>query len=316
LNTRLTFSRAGYLRRIAMSYKIKLFVIVEGKEHDRYFLDRLCRSSNHIGEEEYEIALIGQISDRRGVGSGGKAAVLAFYDYCRRAHKLVQQNSGGRRSVGFFVDRDTQQATGGKRRSPHVIYTTSADVEAQIFANSNEIEAIAACASLDIVTARNLVSHIGDWRRDLADCWRPWIEECYVAEAVRARCWVGFGHASSRIHTGAKCRSLDAAALANARKSVADSSILGKAEYLSRRNKVLLKLDLIYSTGRQSTLLKGKWLPSHITFAVEDYFQSIGWQDGWNKNSFKASVTRCYLANLDTSTQDMINLRRALEALV
>lgn len=316
MNTRLAFSRAGYLRRIAMSYKTKLFVVVEGKEHDRYFVDRLCRSSTQIGRENYEISVVNQINHGNGVNTGGKAAVLALYDYCRRAHKLVQQNSGGRRSICFLVDRDTQHLTGGKRRSPHVVYTILADTEAHIFANSNEVEAIATAASLDLATAQDVVKNIGDWRRDLADAWRPWIEECYVAEAVRARCWVGFGQASSRIHTGRKCRSLDGVALENARKAIVDSSLITGVQFTAQRQKIMLKLDRIYSAGLQSTLLKGKWLPAHIAIAVEEYFQNIGWSDGWNKNSFKASITRCYLAHLDTSAQELSQLRKSLEALV
>jgi hypothetical protein len=295
-----------------MSYKTALFVIVEGKQHDRYFVDKICRSSTKVAAEGYEIIQADQIRRGRGVTSGGKTAVLAFYDYCRRVHKLIQENSGGRRSICFFVDRDTQEITGGRRRSPHVIYTVLADTEAHIFANSDEAEAIANAASLDLATAHDVVKSIGDWQRDLADVWRPWIEECYVAAAVNASCWVGFGH-ESRIHTGSRLRTLNANALANARQAIQSSSRMTGAEFLERRRLILLRIERIYQSGRQSTLLKGKWLPRNITFAVDHYFRSIGWPDGWNNNSFNASVARCYLAHLDTSAAEIVHLRNRLE---
>ena len=202
------------------------------------------------------------------------------------------------------------------RRSAHVIYTILADVEAQIFADADQAEAIASAASLDVVTAQVVVNDLGHWRRDLADSWRPWIEECCVAEAVRARCWVGFGALASRVHTGRRHRTLDGAALAAARMVVAATSLFTGAEYTARRNKVMLKLDRVYSAGRQASLLKGKWLPAQLTFAVSDYFDRNGWHDGWNRTSFKESVTRCYMANLNMSARDLVAIRTSLEALI
>lgn len=316
MNGRLAFTAAAFARRVEMSYQKRIFIVVEGKEHDRYFVDKLCRSSDHIGQGRYEICLASQINRRGATSAGGKESVLSLHDYYRRSHKLVQKNSAGPRSICFFVDRDAQQITGGMRRSPHIIYTLLADVEAHIFADANEVEAIAAAASLDLPLAEEVVNYIGDWRQDLADSWRPWIEECYVAQAVRARCWVGFGQAASRIHTGPNFRSLDNSLLQQARISIERCSPLSGTAFSARRNKVIQKIARVYSSGKQSSLLKGKWLPSHITLAVEGYFNASVWPDGWNSNSFKESVTRCYLANLDTASGNPIRLRKALEALV
>jgi hypothetical protein len=150
------------LRRISISYQASLFIIVEGKVHDPYFIDKLCQNSEAIKKSGFEIRLIGQIASDGGTYAGGKHAVLDFFEHCKIAGKLVQRNKGGYRSIAFVVDRDTQQITGGMRRSPHVIYTFYADVEAHIFAESNEAEALAAAASLDSTSAADLLRSLGD----------------------------------------------------------------------------------------------------------------------------------------------------------
>jgi hypothetical protein len=310
------FSRAGYLRRISMSYRASIFIIVEGIDHDRYLVDKICRSSELVEQRGYEIRNVKQIRQAHDVASGGKAAVLSLYDYCRRSKKLTQRNSNGLRSICFFVDRDSQQITGGMRRSPHVIYTKLADAEAHIFSDSDEAEALATAASLDRQTAEELARSIGDWKRELADSWRPWIEECYVAEAVRSRCWVGFGSATSRVHTGGGARTLDTTALAAARQAVKDSALIAGSSYDAARNRVLHKIAKIYESDNQVSLLKGKWLPIQIANCVSGYFEKLGTPDGWNKGSFKTSALYCYLAHLDTSAINIRQLRGKIEFLI
>jgi hypothetical protein len=310
------FSRIGYMHRISMSYSTAIFVIVEGIQNDRYLVDRICRSSKSISEAGYEIRYIKQIRQAHAVASGGKSAVLSFYDYCRQAKKLIQRNSGGPRAICFFVDRDGQQITGGMRRSPHVVYTKLADSEAHIFSDSDEIEALATAASLDRRTTEDLIGYLGDWKVALADSWRPWIEECYVAEAVRSRSWVGFGPASSLVHDGANARILNVEALAAARKAVRDTALIAGPKFEAERNKILRRIGVIYESGDQSSLLKGKWLPTQLTYCVRDYFDSIGSSDGWNKASFNTSVTYCYLAHLDISRPNIQRLRGSLELLI
>lgn len=310
------FSRAGYLQRISMSYNAALFVIVEGIDHDRYLVDKICRSSKLIRDNGYEIRHVMQIRQARDVASGGKSAALSLYDYCRRVNRLTQRNSKGSRSICFFVDRDGQQITGGMRRSPHVVYTKLADSEAHIFSNSDETEALAAAASLDRQTVEDLVRHIGDWKRDLATSWRPWIEECYVAEAVRSRCGVGFGPATSQVHTGTTSRTLDPAALAAARKAVKDTALITGSKYDAIRTKILGKIAKVYALGNQASLLKGKWLPAQLMYCVASYFDTLDLRDSWNKSSFRTSVIYCYLSYLDTSTTNIRELRGALESLL
>lgn len=317
MDRRLTHSRAGLLRRIAMSHDTALFVFVEGKVSDSVLVDALCQASPSICSAGYEVRIISQVESATGAFAGGKGALLSFFEYCRAAGKLVQHNRGGQRAVAFVVDRDGQHITGGKKRSKHLTYTRLADAEAHFFANADEPRALALAGSLDHASARLLSSSLGDWRRELADAWREWIELCYVADAVNASCWVGFGHDRSLVHRGTVAAKLDATKCAEAHSAVSTTSPLPAPDFATKRAQILAKIDETYNRGRQATLLKGKWLPARVTELVSLHFGGTrSTPDGWHEEGFKASVTRCYAAYLDVSSPDMVAMRSRLEALL
>ena len=137
-----------------------------------------------------------------------------------------------------------------------------------------------------------------------------------MAEAVRSRCWVGFGAAQSQVHTKPGYRILDDEALERARKDVKDTSLMSEAEYVDVRTKILRKLDALYAVETQSSLLKGKWLPGQLTYEVANYFDALEMSDDWNRHNFRPSVTSCYLSNLDMSTDNICNLRESFELLL
>lgn len=315
MSNRISYTRDGFLRRVSMSHDASLFVIVEGKVHDPYFVDKICGSSQLVSQARYEVRSVTQIESGSGTYAGGKAPVVSLFDHCKSSGKLSQRNSSGWKRIAFIVDRDAQHLTGGRRRSPHLIYTRFADCEAHIFSESNETEALAVAASLDHDEASDLVAFLGDWRKALADDWRPWIELCYVAEAARSRTqWVGLGKASSLIHKGPDHRTLDNDALVAAMQAVEDTSLFSGERFKEIRLSIMKKIDRIYIRGNEYTLLKGKWLPDQLTLLVAGFFDNAGGE--WNKVGFKASVTRCYASNLDMTKPGASEIRAKLEALL
>jgi len=295
-----------------MSGAFSLFVIVEGKDHDRYLAQRLCDGSDALNKRGCEIRTVGQILGDTELG--GKSVVLSVFERAKATRKLSQSNSHGRRAVAFFLDRDAEHVVGGRKRSAHVIYSDHADAEAQAFHESDEVGALANGASLDRQTSMDLLRAIGDWKVDLADAWRPWIELCYIAEATRARCWVGFGHETSRIHDGSMCRTLNASALASAEKAVSDSTLLSRDDFNTVRAVVLAKIDRAYKRGTQSSLLKGKWLPRQLSEVMKK--QAADSKVTWNSRGFRESITRCYLAHLDVKRDSNRRLIAKLESLI
>jgi len=317
MSRKLTYSRAGFLRRVKMSYHSSLWLIVEGKTIDPYLAEHACRTSTKISSSGYQILLINQIANEAGEYAGGKSAILDFYEYCKSHDKLQQVNRGGSRSIAFLLDRDTQHITGGLRRSQHINYTLYADAEAHVFSESDELKALMVAASLDNSSCRALLKSLGNWKRKLADDWRPWIELCYVAGATGSSCrWVGMGHSQSRIHTGWNSRKLDPDLLAQAKLEVKANSNLDSEQYSIIESRVLARLDRIYATGDQTKLLKGKWLAFQLTHLVESYWKDAKWsKSNWHSQGFATAITRCYVASLKSSGPGTTKLRRRLEDL-
>jgi hypothetical protein len=314
---RLKYSRGAMLRRIAMARDAALFVFVEGKVNDPFLADFLCATSPEITKRGYEIRKMDDIARDAGQGAGGKSAAIDFYDYCKAKGKLVQSNLGGDRIIAFLVDRDAQQIVGGRRRSSHVIYTLEADAEAHLYAGADQVGALALAATIDRREAAKLANSLGDWRAALANEWRPWIELCYLAEAVRSRCWVGFGKAKSHIHEGDGFGKLNLATKKLAEREVEKTALVRGAEYSKAKAKIYGAVAAQYTRGTQATLLKGKWLAQPLASLVKQYFDdSRGGNDSWNNKDFAGSVARCFAARLDANSTSVVHLRTRLEALL
>lgn len=315
--TRLQYTRDAFLRRVAMSYDAAAFLLVEGKVFDRYFVEKVCANSDKLNSAGYQIYMISQIRNDSGASGGGKDAIISLFDYCRKVGKLRQRNTTGERVVAFIADRDAQHITGGMRRSPHLIYTVYADVEAHIFSEADEIEALALAASLDRANATELLGALGDWRRDIADIWRPWIELCYVAAATNASCWVSLSKPKSLIHDGKQSRNLNSELLPKAIKVVRDRSTLDDIDFASRTSHIMSKIESIYNKDRQVFLLKGKWLPAQLTMRVEGFFgKASGGIYEWHAKGFIESVARCYAAKLRVNAPGIQRIRAKLEILL
>jgi hypothetical protein len=299
-----------------MSHDNSIFIVVEGKVTDRYFLEKLCSAEPSVQRAGYEIYMVEQISDENGQASGGKDAVLALFDYCKDERKLAQKNSGGVRSVAFVLDRDSEHITGGKKRSPHLLYTYYADSEAHAFLEGDLIGALQPAASLDRATAVEVVNGLGNWAEKLADDWRPWIEQCYLAKALRSRTWVGFGVPHSLVHDGPMRRELDAKQLAAAKAAVRDTSLYSGAKYARIEKKVLENIDQVYASGRGYELLKGKWLASQLTGLIEVGFadpkQSA---DAWDNEHLRNMIAKFLLSFLDVDARGSLYIRKKLVGL-
>jgi hypothetical protein len=315
---RLRHSRAGFLARVAMSKDNSLFVLVEGKVVDPYFADRICASSESVSAAGYEILPITHVSSASGAGAGGKEAIVGFFEYCKSVRKLSQVNSAGTRRIAFLVDRDAQHLTGGKKRNDHVIYTYYADSEAHVFFECHEMAALGIAASLDEDSGEELVSALGDWKQDLAVSWRPWIELCCIATATGSSSRrVGFGKQHSLIHDPPQFRNLNARLEAEVTKDVRDRSPLTDGNFETVKTRITAKIERIYCRGLGASLLKGKWLPQQLEYLVDDFFvDPLGVPFDWDKEGFRRSVTRCYMAALTVNGPGATYIRSRFERLV
>ncbi|MEV0576500.1 hypothetical protein [Streptomyces sp. NPDC050392] len=268
-----------------------LFVVVEGKDLDARFYDQICASSGKIEAAGYQIWLAEQLKDDdTGSSAGGKKAVLAHFDYFKAAGKLTVPTSSGKHSIAFMVDRDNEDVSGGRRRSPHVVYTDMFDVEAEIFVHGSDEEALAGMLSLDSASATQLASDLDGWIADLANSWREWITLCTIAKAAGAGCDVGFGRESWL--NKPKYGSVETAKLAAAENKVSTSTRHSAQDFNVISSRIKTRINIYYAKGDGRRLIKGKWLPSYLMHRVKAHF-------GTAPVSYKGAadaVSRAYLA--------------------
>ncbi|MFE1285982.1 hypothetical protein [Streptomyces sp. NPDC058751] len=310
MSRRLSYNRSAFARRVQISQD-SLFVIVEGKDLDARFYDRVCDSSTSIETAGYQIWLAEQLKDDvTGAVAGGKKAVLAHYDYFKTAKKLSVTSSSGKHSIAFMIDRDNDDLSGGKKRSPHVIYTEMFDVEAEAFVRGNDEEALAGILSLDSASASQLAADLKGWVKDLADTWREWVTLCTVAKAVGAGCDVGFGRESWV--NNPKYGSAESVKLAAAEAKISASTRRTSAEFNAISTRVRGRINSCYSRGHSYRLLKGKWLAPYLVYRVKGHFGSAPVHYG----GVEDSVARAYLATCDFRENWVNYYRDRLEALI
>ncbi|MFJ8362760.1 hypothetical protein [Streptomyces sp. NPDC093984] len=287
-----------------------LFVIVEGKDLDARFYDRICGSSAKVEAAGYQVWLAEQLKDDvTGVAAGGKKAVLAHFEFFKASGKLTVTSSSGKRSMAFMVDRDNEDVSGGKKRSPHVIYTDMFDVEAEVFIRGSDQEALAGILSLDSASVSQLVTDLSGWVMDLADAWREWITLCVIAKATGAGCDVGFGRESWV--NNPKYGAVEAVKLAAAAQKVATSTRRSATEYSAISSRVRRRINSCYSKGHGYRLIKGKWLAPYLMHRVKSHFGSAP----VSYKSVEDSLARAYLAACDFREMWADHYRDRLELL-
>ncbi|WP_437080980.1 hypothetical protein [Streptomyces sp. enrichment culture] len=288
-----------------------LFVIVEGRDLDARFYDRVCGSSAVIESAGYQVWLAEQLKDdSTGAVGSGKKAVLAHFDYFKATGKLTVRSSSQKHSIAFMVDRDNEDISGGRKRSSHVIYTDMFDVEAEAFVRGNDGEALAGMFSLDSASASQLAADLNGWVADLANAWREWITLCIMAKAAGAGCDVGFGRESWV--NNPKYGPVEAVKLAAAEGKVATSTRRTASEYASISTRIRGRVRSCYGKGNGYRLVKGKWLAPYLVYRVKSHFGSApvvykGAED---------YVARAYLATCDFREKWADYYRNHLEALI
>ena len=114
--TRLGHSYGGYLRTMQIS-SAELFIFVEGRQSDPYFYARICETVHGLGSR-YAICLAEELPG----GTGGKQALLNFYEYLRKRKALLSSLAGQRTASVFFLDKDIDDMQ--HRKKAHNMWST------------------------------------------------------------------------------------------------------------------------------------------------------------------------------------------------
>lgn len=287
-----------------------LFVIVEGRVIDPVFYDRLCGASRKVVAAGYQVWLIEQVNG----GSGGKPGSLKLFDYCRRrsALRVTSSPSRGVTSLVFFLDRDIDHITNGRRVSPHLIYTEHADVEAEILSHGSDAQALSVSVSLDSATTDSLLTALGDWRQYVAQSQRDWIELCAIARSLYAHCGgIGLGHMSC-VNVPSPFGPVDPVKCREAYDRVVLKSQYSASQSAKRERAVRLRIAGLYQAGRGWELVPGKVAARYLLDGFKRHFGS----GPVDYTSTGASVCKTYLATIDFGAAWSSKYRQQLEALI
>lgn len=106
---------------------------------------------------------------------------MKLYSALNSADLLLQTSKSGTTRIGFILDRDDDHTQGLSIDDPHVIYTRMADVEGEIFANTDLEKAIGAAFGVTRTQARMMTDGAILSLESCASNLREWIELRLIA---------------------------------------------------------------------------------------------------------------------------------------
>ena len=194
------------------------------------------------------------------------------------------------------------------RKSKHIIYTNSYNVESEIFTNGDDAIALQNALSLGTNDARNLASDIQGWQDDLGDCWQEWVVCCIMAQGLQAACEVSPAR-SSQINDdlyGPVDSAKAASSLAMIKAKAKKTNLAWWSPRLENAAKRAIKND------GSSSLVNGKHFSAYLQFRVRAYFGSAP----LGISGFVQRAAHCYLMSLDFSAAWADGYRAQIRAVV
>lgn len=252
---RLTHSPAGYIRTLQIS-KQEFFIFVEGGL-DRAFYDRLLQSSFIDKNISYEIRAAKELPG----ATGGKARLLDFFRELRRTKKLSSFSLGKNFSSAFFLDKDIDDISRKKIRSPHIIYTKTYDLEGHLISCGDLGLALADSCGITKGQANLIVGEKDVFLRRLIENWLDWTTLCVISQINNVNVGCTFDRPSAINSNGAgevELEKLDSFKKQLSEKIGVDENTFSIL-YLKYREKIRLEI----SKGNSLRFFKGKWF-KHI----------------------------------------------------
>jgi hypothetical protein len=234
-----------------------LWVIVEGRDHDRPHYDKLLKKLPATGHLKVQIRLAEQIRVGATV-AGGKQHVLAVHDHLAPQGKLTQANRDRVVRMVFMLDRDRDDYSAAMSTSPHVMYTVGTDVEADILLNSEIWAATRSAYGIDTSLTKRIKRRAADPARSLQTLWSEWLRLGLTAldcGAPGCAPWSQHSQVNSDVFG-----SVDSAKL-----HAAESAIIAAAP---SRYAAADRRATRWVAQRGELLLKGRWIAKFLQYLV------------------------------------------------
>ena len=250
--TRLTHSSGGFIRSLQMS-SARIFAFVEGRL-DRPFFDRILSqvcNPQHIG---YRVFAMKELPG----GTGGKSALISTFQHFRKGGLLACTAFGKSMACFFLADKDSDDFTRRRLRSPHLIYSPTYDLEGHLFSCGDLTRGLADACGITADQARLLVPDPKDWLQSAAIHWKDWIALCLISQTRGVNCGCTFDR-TSQVNP-------DPLAAPNSAQVAAFKSRLASTLGISQQDldatflKASRRVDQSIRSGHPLRYFKGKWL--------------------------------------------------------
>jgi hypothetical protein len=297
----------GAMRRLVQMTGKRVFIYVEGRDLDPNFYSRLCSEICIERGLDYEIV----VADRVAGGGGGKGILTLLFEYLRRRGALIDRTGPTSKLVMFYLDKDTDDLFGKKRRSGHVVYTSCFCMENHLFCEGELLSSIAIGGSVDLGLVRNRIPDPIQWRRNAAVRWRDWITLCLTAQKLRLG-----GEASFSVNHDTCDARVNPANLALCQADLQTRSGKPPADF----NRIIAWarniVDRSITLGENDRFFKGKW---YAVFAMHELEQIALANGPINRNGAKDRLIGSLIATtrFDTPWAEHYKdpLRLAIDAL-
>jgi hypothetical protein len=284
---RLHHSYAGYLRSMQMS-STDLFVFVEGKQADSYFYGRILASIPGL-RVHHEIRHARELPGT----TGGKKALLSFFDYVRKRRELFSSFKGLNTTCIFCLDKDVDDIRRTKKRSLHVVYTEHYDVQNYIFLHGDLLTGAASAASVDPEILRSELSDSRGWCLRVAMQWREWISWCLCMLERKIS-----GEANYRVVSSVQtrwCGPTDVVKYAALISKVATNRGIDEPVLKRSLEATARRVDRFVAAGQHHRIFKGKWFAT----ALADEIDRIRGERPYDDNKLAGRLTSSVAATLD-----------------
>jgi len=253
--TRLVHSQGGFIRSLQMS-SAKLFAFVEGRL-DRSFFDRLIPRALPSGSIRHQVIAMKELP----AGTGGKTALLAtFRDFRKRG--FLRMTAFGKNMVCvFFADKDSDDFCRKQLRSPHLLYTSTYDLEAHLYTCADLHRALADSCGITLSQAQALIPDPRSWLLQSAEAWRDWVALCLLSQLRGVNCGCTFDRVS-QVNPDPFAPP-DANQVAHFKSLLAQQIGLSAMDTEKLFARAVRRVDASIASGDPLRYFKGKWL-SHL----------------------------------------------------
>lgn len=187
---RLVHSDVGFWRSLQIS-DAQFFAFVEGGL-DRPFVDRVAGHALSGSNVVHRVVASKELPG----GTGGKVSLLSLFKEMRRMRRLDCVSFGKRMVSLFFADKDVDDVRNSRLKSPHVVYTSTYDLEGHLFDCGDLTRAIADACGVTFDQAAAALGSQKHWVAERVANWKEWMILCIISQTRQINCGCTFARPS------------------------------------------------------------------------------------------------------------------------